>query len=61
MDIKNILFNQKIAGELIKNIGFGIFVNALYGMSDGVIEIFNVTDFIIGFIAMFVGIVLERK
>jgi hypothetical protein len=47
MDIKNILFNQKIAGELIKNIGLGIFVNALYGMSDGVIEIFNVTDFII--------------
>jgi hypothetical protein len=61
MDLKEIFLDKKIAGELIKNIGLGIFVNALYGMSDGIIEIFNITDFIIGFIAMFIGIILERK
>jgi hypothetical protein len=50
MSLKEIFLDKKIAGELIKNIGLGIFVNALYGMSDGVIEIFNVTDFTIGFL-----------
>jgi hypothetical protein len=61
MDIKNILFNQKIAGELIKNIGLGIFVNALYGMSDGNVEFFNLIDFFVSLIAMLIGIVLERS
>jgi hypothetical protein len=50
MSLKEIFLDKKIAGELIKNTGLGIFVNALYGMSDGVIEIFNVTDFTIGFL-----------
>jgi hypothetical protein len=61
MNLKEIFLDKKIAGELIKNIGLGIFVNALYGMSDGNIEFFNLIDFFVSLIAMLIGIVLERS
>ncbi len=61
MNLKQLLFNRKVGGELIKNIGLGIFVNALYGISSGTIEVFNITDLIIGLVAMIIGIMLERS
>ena len=48
-------------GELIKNIGLGVFVNALYGISDGSVEIFNLMDVIIGVNVMLLGIKIERS
>jgi predicted lipid-binding transport protein (Tim44 family) len=59
--LQEIFFDRKVGGELIKNIGLGIFVNALYGASDGIIEFFNVIDLTIGVIAMVIGIILERS
>jgi len=57
----NIFLDKKLGGELIKNIGLGIFVNGLYGISDGTIEFFNAIDIMIGIIAMIIGIMLERN
>ena len=61
MNFKEIFTDKKIAGELIKNIGLGIFVNAIYGISDGSVEFFNLIDIIVGIVAMFIGIIVERK
>jgi hypothetical protein len=60
-NLKEIFFDKKVGGELVKNIGLGIFVNALYGANDGTIEVFNLIDLTIGMIAMTIGIVLERS
>ncbi len=51
----------QIAGELTKNIGLGIFVNGVYGISDGTIEIFNIIDIILGISLMILGIIAERR
>ena len=48
-------------GEIIKTIGFGIFINGTYGISDGSIELFNSLDILMGFIGIITGIILERK
>jgi len=56
-----ILLNKQVAGELGKNIGLGIFVNALYGISSGALTLFNAFDVIIGLIIMLIGILLERN
>lgn len=61
MNLKQILLNKEISGEIGKNIGLGIFVNALYSISDGSIEFYNVIDIIIGLTIMIIGIILERK
>ena len=61
MNLKEIFTDKKIAGELIKNIGLGIFVNAIYGISDGSVEFFNFIDIIVGIVAMLIGIIVERK
>jgi hypothetical protein len=60
MNIK-IFLTPKIGGELIKNIGLGVFVNSLYGISDGSIELFNLIDIFIGVIAILIGIMVENK
>ncbi len=49
-----------ILGELIKNLGLGLFVNALYGLSSNTIEIYNIIDLIIGIILIVCGIILEN-
>jgi hypothetical protein len=51
----------EISGELTKNIGLGIFVNGVYGVSDGTIEIFNIIDVVLGVSLMIIGIIAERK
>jgi len=60
MNLK-LLLDKEVGGELIKNIGLGIFVNGVYGISDGTIELFNISDIVIGLIAMAIGIILERS
>ena len=60
MNLK-VLFQRDVAGEIVKNIGLGVFINGLYGISDGSIEIFNLIDMIVGIIGMTIGIVLERS
>ncbi len=52
---------KAIFGELTKNIGLGIFVNGVYGLSDGSIEIYNLIDIGMGIFLMLLGIILERK
>lgn len=51
----------QIAGELTKNIGLGIFVNGVYGVSDGTLEIYNVIDILLGIVLMILGIIAERR
>ena len=51
----------QIAGELTKNIGLGIFVNGIYGISDGTIELYNIVDMILGISLMILGIIAERR
>jgi len=51
----------QIFGELTKNIGLGIFINGLYGISDATIEFFNIIDIFFGIILMIIGITAERK
>ena len=59
--MREILFNKEVIGEVGKNVGLGIFVSGIYGISDGSIEIFNVFDISIGFIVMLFGIIMERS
>ena len=51
----------QIAGELTKNIGLGIFVNGVYGISDGTIELYNIIDIALGVSLMTLGIIAERR
>ena len=32
----------KIFAKILNNVGLGIFINSLYGISDGSIELFNI-------------------
>ncbi len=50
-----------VFGELTKNIGLGIFVNGIYGISDGSVEVFNLIDILLGIVLMILGIILERR
>ena len=51
----------QIAGELTKNIGLGIFVNGVYGISDGKIENYEIFDILLGIGLMILGIIAERR
>jgi hypothetical protein len=51
----------QISGELTKNIGLGIFVNGVYGLSVGSIVNYNIIDITLGIILMLIGIIAERK
>jgi len=51
----------QITGELTKNIGLGIFVNGVYGISDGKIENFEIFDILLGIGLMILGIIAERR
>ena len=51
----------QLAGELTKNIGLGIFVNGIYGISDGTIELYNIIDIVLGVSLMTLGIIAERR
>ena len=51
----------QIAGELTKNIGLGIFVNGVYGISDGKIENYEIFDILLGISLMILGIIAERR
>jgi len=51
----------QIAGELTKNIGLGIFVNGVYGISDGNIQNYEIIDICLGIGLMILGIIAERK
>jgi len=59
MKIQDLFCNLKIRGKIIENTGLGVFVNGLYGISDGSIEIFNLIDVFIGFSVMIVGIYIQ--
>ena len=50
-----------IFGELTKNVGLGIFINGVYGISDATIELFNILDIIFGMGLMVMGIIAERR
>ena len=49
-----------IIGETVKNIGVGLLVNGLYGISDSHIELYNIIDVIIGVFMIVSGIILEN-
>jgi len=51
----------QIAGELTKNIGLGIFVNGVYGISDGKIQTYELIDIFLGIVLMILGIIAERR
>ena len=51
----------QITGELTKNIGLGIFVNGVYGISDGEIENYEIFDILLGISLMILGIIAERR
>jgi len=51
----------QIFGELTKNIGLGIFINGVYGISDATIELFNIIDIFFGIVLMLIGITAERR
>jgi len=51
----------QIAGELTKNIGLGIFVNGVYGISDGNIQNYEIIDICLGIGLMILGIIAERR
>ncbi|GAB6045923.1 hypothetical protein JCM11957_15220 [Caminibacter profundus] len=51
----------QIAGELTKNIGLGIFVNGVYGVSDGNIQTYELIDISLGIALMILGIIAERR
>ena len=53
--------NIKIRGKIIENTGLGVFVNGLYGISDGSVEFFNLIDIFIGFLVMVVGIYIQGE
>ena len=54
-------YNLRVRGRIIENTGLGIFVNALYGISDGTIEFFNLIDVLVGFLVMVVGIYIQGE
>ena len=51
----------QITGELTKNIGLGIFVNGVYGVSDGKIQTYELVDIFLGIVLMILGIIAERR
>jgi len=51
----------QITGELTKNIGLGIFVNGVYGVSDGKIRTYELVDIFLGIVLMILGIIAERR
>jgi len=59
--LKQLWNDIEARGEIIKTIGFGIFINGTYGISDGSIELFNSLDILMGLIGIITGIILERK
>ena len=61
MKLLDLWYNLKIRGKIIENTGLGVFVNALYGISDGTIEFFNLIDVIVGFCVMIVGIYIQGE
>ena len=61
MRLLDLWYNLKIRGKIIENTGLGVFVNALYGISDGTIELFNLIDVIVGFCVMIVGIYIQGE
>ena len=61
MRLKEIFLNKEVVGEMGKNVGLGIFVSGIYGLSDTTFETFNLVDIGIGFLVMLMGIVLERS
>ena len=61
MNFKELLLNKEVVGEVGKNVGLGIFVSGIYGLSDTTFETFNLADIGVGFLVMLVGIVLERS
>ena len=51
----------QITGDLTKNIGLGIFVNGVYGVSDGKIQTYELVDIFLGIVLMILGIIAERR
>jgi len=51
----------KIIGRIAENIAIGLFVNGIYGISDGSIETFNIIDIIISIYIMTIGVLLQQK
>jgi len=55
------LSNPKIKGDIISNIGVGLFVNALYSFSLGHFEFMNYADLITSIILVIEGAVLKEE
>jgi len=51
----------KIVGRIAENISIGLFVNGIYGISDGSIETFNIIDIAISLYIMVIGVLLQQK
>ena len=57
---KKALKNPKIRGDIISNIGVGLFVNALYSFSLGHFEFMNYADLVTSVILVIEGAVLKE-
>jgi len=58
---KEALKNPKIRGDIISNIGIGVFVNSLYSISFGGIDVVNFIDITISVIAIIEGSYLKER
>jgi len=59
--LKALWRDDEAIGEIIKNTGLGVFVNGIYGISDLNVEIFNISDIIVGIMVMTIGVIIERR
>jgi len=51
----------QIVGRIAENIGIGLLVNGMYGITDGSIEIYNIIDIAISLYIMIGGVLLQQK
>ena len=58
---KKALQNPKIRGDIISNIGIGVFVNSLYSISFGGMDIVNFIDISVSIIAIIEGSYLKEQ
>jgi len=61
IEIAKLWKDSEARGELLKNVGLGIFVNAIYGISDNSIELYNIIDGVVSLYIMVLGIIIERR
>jgi len=52
---------QKIRGEILSNIGLGLFVNALYSLTQKEIKIYILFDIIFAIMLILEGVIMKEE